>query len=874
MKLFFYYTAHCIKNGLKKIFKSWVLVFIIVFSLFTVIVILGTEKIAVISENEAEEQIEEVEEEEHTVESELGIGKTEAAELATGLVVLLIFSMQALSADKNGGKIFVPADIPILFASPLQPQSVLLFRLGTQLGTAVLFGLYLLFQVPNRVVNFGMSLSAALSVIVALALTVAVGKLLQVLLYMLCAKSNRFKDTLRYYIYGILAALFGLFFLRYKSRGGTVAQAAVSLFNGGFTRWLPLWGWLKGMVYYAVTSQWWLALAELLAIVAGIAVLVYIIYHMDADFYEDAMAKSEETAEALRRAQGEETSVAMGKRKKDRSEKLRRDDLRYGSGANVFFTKTVYNRFRFAHFGFMTKTMETYFLVALGVTAFCKRALETDPFYPVVMALAVIGFYRSLGDSLSTDVKMDFFLLIPESTEKKLFYSLLGNAFDCLLDLLPAMVLTVITGASPLRALVWMLLIVSLDFYGSTVVAFLDVSAPANAGKIVKNLIQVIFIYFGLIPDIALVALGVVLGHIPFAVAASAVVNVLLGVVFLSLIPRYIDPPLARPKALKPTFTGDMQEAKRTFSRVGFGAFTFWTLGSALQLLILRLSGDAMLKSDLWFWLGTFGPLYAVAFPLALYIMGKAPEEKLPKRALGFSGMLTAFILSVALMYLGNLFGTLVTAILANFSGKPAFNPVMGLISTDSRLLQGLIVVVIAPCIEEYTFRRTVIDRLHVYGQKRAVFISALLFGLFHGNLSQFFYAFLLGLVFGTVYVKTGRLRYSVALHMIVNFMGSVLAPWLLENLDTEALAGTTTENLASVLNAPTLLYFGYVGFMLLTTVLGVILMLVRRKELSFPAEKYESDGRSARQMSWGNPGMIVNLLTCLGFMVYVAFIQ
>ena len=52
------------------------------------------------------------------------------------------------------------------------------------------------------------------------------------------------------------------------------------------------------------------------------------------------------------------------------------------------------------------------------------------------------------------------------------------------------------------------------------------------------------------------------------------------------------------------------------------------------------------------------------------------------------------------------------------------------------------------------------------------------MFGLFHLNLFQFFYAFGLGLMFGYVYMRTSQLRYSIVMHMIINFNGSVLAPW------------------------------------------------------------------------------------------------
>ena len=57
-----------------------------------------------------------------------------------------------------------------------------------------------------------------------------------------------------------------------------------------------------------------------------------------------------------------------------------------------------------------------------------------------------------------------------------------------------------------------------------------------------------------------------------------------------------------------------------------------------------------------------------------------------------------------------------------------------------------------------------------------AITVSAISFGLFHGNLTQFFYATLLGLIFGYVYTKTGKVIYSMALHMLVNFFGGFVA--------------------------------------------------------------------------------------------------
>ena len=48
----------------------------------------------------------------------------------------------------------------------------------------------------------------------------------------------------------------------------------------------------------------------------------------------------------------------------------------------------------------------------------------------------------------------------------------------------------------------------------------------------------------------------------------------------------------------------------------------------------------------------------------------------------------------------------------------------------------------------------------------------------------QFFYAFFVGILFAYVYVRTGRLRYPVLIHGIINFFGSVPSLLVTESYD------------------------------------------------------------------------------------------
>ena len=60
-----------------------------------------------------------------------------------------------------------------------------------------------------------------------------------------------------------------------------------------------------------------------------------------------------------------------------------------------------------------------------------------------------------------------------------------------------------------------------------------------------------------------------------------------------------------------------------------------------------------------------------------------------------------------------------------------------------------------------------------------SILLSGLLFGLFHGNLFQFFYAAAVGMILAYVYTRTGRYLWCVAMHAIINLMGSIVIPAL-----------------------------------------------------------------------------------------------
>lgn len=872
MRLFGYYAWHSFINQLRKLFKTWVLIFLVVCMAIGALIGVGAAMLDDAAGGDEEIVESEIIEEEPGTIEKLGIEPEEIVELVVGGIILVVFVFQAISADKNGSKIFLPADVNLLFSSPMKPQSVLLFRLMTQLGTSILASVYLLFQLPNLVLNLGLSIWVALAMIATWCLTIVIGKLLQILLYIVCSTNVKLKSHLRNGIYVFLLVIAGAYLLYWKTSGEHYMVAATGFFNGSVSRFIPLWGWLKGFCMFAIEGNIVGLLVSFAAIVVGGSLLTYIIWHIKADFYEDAMAKSEETAELLAAAQSAKGGVTVIRRKKDRSDKLHRDGMRHGSGANVFFHKAMYNRFRFAHLGIFTKTSETYLVAAIGTAVLCRFVIQTNGLIPIILTLGALTFFRAMGNPLEQDTQMDHFLLIPESTWHKLFWSLLGGTANCFLDLLPAVIVSaLLLGENVLLALAWLPLIVSVDFFATTVGAFIGFSIPVSAGKMVKQLVQIMFIYFGLLPDVAIMAVGLTFDQTVLAAIGCTVINVLLGLVFFFLSPLFLEPKDGKKYAPEKPFTGNLKEAKKHFSKLGIGTFAILGIGTAAQLLLIYVVNSVcpqVMEHSWGMWLITFAPLYLIAVPIGLLLLRKVPSKPLEKHDLKPSRYIVTAIICIFMMYAGNMLGTIITALLQLLPGVSAGNPILSYATDNALLPKVLFMVILAPVIEEYIFRKQLIDRMYIYGEKLAVVTSALMFGLFHGNLSQLFYAFALGLVFGYVYLKTGKLRYSIGLHMLINLIGSVIGPLFLEKiavLDTmETLDLATLEPIM-----PWLIGFGaYVLVLIGLAVAGLVLLCINKRRVSFALAEMELPKKSRFKTVYMNVGMILLAVGCIALIV------
>ena len=318
--------------------------------------------------------------------------------------------------------------------------------------------------------------------------------------------------------------------------------------------------------------------------------------------------------------------------------------------------------------------------------------------------------------------------------------------------------------------------------------------------------------------------------------------------------------------------TYDLSAARKSFSRIGLALCALLLIATVLQLVwftvpALLWGEDTWMVSSSWgIWIGSFVPLYLVAIPVCLLIMKKLPAQTPVQSKLGGVEFLIFLSISVFIMYAGSFVGALLSAIL---SGGTAENAVEAY-AMDTNPLKVLVMVVLAPLLEEYVCRKQIIDRTRQYGEKTAVFLSALTFGLLHQNFFQFFYAFGVGLVFGYIYIRTGRLRYSILLHGIFNFMGAVIAPYLQRILEeasiTELSPNATNEELlqqTSQLLSELMIPMLYAMIVFGVAIAGFVLLLWKKKQLVWKPTETQLPRGTAGQTVFCNIGMFLYILLC-----------
>lgn len=124
---------------------------------------------------------------------------------------------------------------------------------------------------------------------------------------------------------------------------------------------------------------------------------------------------------------------------------------------------------------------------------------------------------------------------------------------------------------------------------------------------------------------------------------------------------------------------------------------------------------------------------------------------------------------------------------IARFS--PKYQQVSEVIYSGGLFMEIVSAVIAAPILEELFFRGMIYKRLRdMINVKAAVVISALFFGAFHGNLVQFVYAFIIGLMLAYVYEKFKTIWAPVIFHIGANLISVLITEFMPQSMNNAAV--------------------------------------------------------------------------------------
>ena len=257
-----------------------------------------------------------------------------------------------------------------------------------------------------------------------------------------------------------------------------------------------------------------------------------------------------------------------------------------------------------------------------------------------------------------------------------------------------------------------------------------------------------------------------------------------------------------------------------------------------LGVLLLRGRAPEFLKSDplLATYLLDLVPFYLIAIPLCAFLLSRLSKQT-PARGnmapLCYLGWLCVGLTFVAV---GNLVGQAFTRIITALTGS-APSSAIDMLGQGSVWWALLFIGISAPIFEEIIFRKFIVDALRRYGEGTAVLLSAVMFGLAHGNFTQCFYTFGLGLILAVLYCRTGKLIASIIPHMILNTCSTLLSFLVLPRIQPLLDANLTPEAILPLLAEswlPLLVMLAYGAAFYGGALTGLILLILRVKKTRF----------------------------------------
>lgn len=328
------------------------------------------------------------------------------------------------------------------------------------------------------------------------------------------------------------------------------------------------------------------------------------------------------------------------------------------------------------------------------------------------------------------------------------------------------------------------------------------------------------------------------------------------------------------------------KDMKKCFNRIGWAVFA--AVGTWIALVTL-----VALFAVIWDGLRIFSSFSAVDFYnkhllifnevllfvgilVGLLILSRVPKISMGSEMPTFGRFIQVLSVCFAVGYVANVVSNIFLIAWTLISGISVNNDVMEAISLVDPIQMIVMVGIVGPILEEFFFRKLLIDRIRPYGELPSILVTALLFALFHQSAIQFLYAFAVGIVLGYVYYRTGNFLMVTLLHVSFNIISGVIPTLLLPDVlafleDINYLSQMYAEN-GDVLmrgmmaafeqyGTALILYGIHALFVFAFNIAGIVFFVIKVKKFRACKGRYAILPSEKMRAIFFNPGMICTLI-------------
>lgn len=300
----------------------------------------------------------------------------------------------------------------------------------------------------------------------------------------------------------------------------------------------------------------------------------------------------------------------------------------------------------------------------------------------------------------------------------------------------------------------------------------------------------------------------------------------------------------------------EKKEIKRTARRIGFfimGHQLFFQLGVIVLLIIIgfvsAMLGMEHLEDVALYIVSDLMQLIAGVFFLMFYLVNKKLINSTPM----VKRKCTPKLLGKCLVaiFAVNMVLSLIEMFLVTFTGFSLSVPMKGIENMNPILL--FVTVVVFPAIvEELMFRGVLYRYLRSHGVQFAAITSSIIFGLIHLNFLQFIFATIMGVVCCYIYEATGKIRYSMLLHLLNN---SILVLFNILPI---------TEEVSAVIK---------VALGIVSLVATIAYLIYKKTKYRVLKTDISTDTKKNCLYFFTSVPMIIFVLACLGICVYMSLL-